>query len=460
MKFYKYLMGIAAAGLALTACNDDDTFDAIGAAPEPPIIDIVPEAPSIKPKAVWIDCHANYELLSKAANIDAQLEKMKAAGFNMIYLDVKPGNGYALYKSDILPYCDKFADLTVERDYDDYLGYFLQKCEELEIDVIGSIGAMGWGMQSPTYKQGYVYDNWDQWKDKVQVRSDNRNPDITVPISDDTERVEGYREAQSVTMLDPMYPEVQDLLVSVATELVTKYPKLKGVSLDYCRYANNEGGYFGMSDANMQGYADYWNESKPTRHEIVTPTGGVGPKFAKWIEFRAMNVTTCIRRVSEAIKAVNPENELHLWAGADWWGRYSVGQNWASQNYIPSGFQYTPTYNKTGFAEYLDVFVTGAYATQVWVSEDLSNKWNVEYFCKTWQNYILGACRCFGSIAAYNHDEVGNADATYLCLKHTDGYMNFELSHLNRRSLWDSSKNGIDRYEHPENYDQQEDTLY
>lgn len=459
MKFYKYLLGFAAASLAMTACNDDNTFDAIGAAAEPPVPNIVPEPPTIKPKAVWIDCHANFELLSKAANIDAQLQKIKDAGFNMIYLDVKPGNGYALYKSDFLPYCNTFVDLTVERDYDDYLGYFLEKSEELGIDVIGSIGAMGWGMQLPV-KQGLIYDNWEQWKDKVQVRSDNRDPNLLVPIYEDVDKVDGYREPQSVTMLDPMYPEVQDLLVAAATEIVTKYPKLKGISLDYCRYANNEGGWFGMSDANMRGYAEYWGEPVPNHLEIVTATGGVGPKFAQWIEYRAMNVTNTIKRVSQSIKAINPEIELHLWAGADWWGRFGVGQNWASQNYVPTGYQYTPTYNKTGFAEYLDVFVTGAYATQVWISEDLTNNWNVEYFCKTWDNFIMGACRCFGSIAGYNHDDAGNSDATYLCLKHTDGYMNFELSHINRRNLWESSKEGINRYEHPEDYNQEEETLY
>lgn len=453
MKIFKYLMGAAAACLAMTACNDD-TFDAIGAAPEPPVPNIVPEPPTIKPKAVWIDCHANFQLLSSAANIDAQLQRIHDYGFNMIYLDVKPGNGYALYKSDILPYCNKFANLEVTRDYDDYLGYFVKKCAELDIDIIASIGAMGWGTQSASYKQGLVFDEFDKWKDKVQMRSDN-DPNKIVPIYDDA-------SIQAVTMLDPMHAEVQDLLVSVASEIVTKYPTIKGISLDYLRYANNEGGWFGMSDANMRGYAEYWGEPVPNHLEIVTATGGVGPKFAKWIEFRSMTVTNLLKRVHDAVKGIKPDCEIHLWAGADWRGRYAVGQNWASKKYKPSGYQYTDTYNKTGFADLLDVFVTGAYATQVWISEDLSNSWNVENFCRTWNNYIMDDCRCFGSIAAYNHDDAGISDATYLCLKHTDGYMNFELSHINNRSAWVGSKNGIDRYEHPELFNQEgnEDKLY
>ncbi len=450
MKLKKYIWAIAAftaAGFA--SCSDNDKFDPFAEAPEPPVPSYTPSEKEVKPKAMWIDCHANFIKLASKQNIDAELKKIKNYGMNLIYLDIKPGNGYALYKSDILPYCNTFADLTVERDYDDYLGYFLEKCEELGIDVVGSIGAMGWGMQSNGVKQGFVFDNWSEWKSKVQVRSDTRDQYKLVPITDDTEGEPGYREAQAVTMLDPMYTEVQDLLLSVVSEVVTKYPKLKGISLDYCRYANNEGGWFGMSDDNMRGYAEYWGEPAPHHTEIVTATGGVGPKFAKWIEFRSMTVTNLIKRVHDTAKAINPDCEIHLWAGADWVNRYNVGQNWASQRYKPSGIAYTDTYSKTGFAEYLDVFITGAYAEAVWKKDNPATNWNVEYFVNTWNDYIMDACKCYGSIAAYAYGNnfKAQSDATYLCLKHTDGYMNFELSHVNNFNLWNATLDGIQRYE-------------
>ncbi len=441
MNLKKYLWALAAvATVGTAACSDDDKFDPFAEAPEPPVPVYTPNEATVKPKGMWIDCHANFLKLASKDNIDKELAKIKQYGMNLIYLDVKPGNGYALYKSDFLPYCNTFADLTVERDYDDYLGYFLEKCEELGIDVVASIGAMGWGMQSPTYKQGYVYDNWDQWKDKVQVRNDNKDVDITVPISDDV-------DIQAVTMMDPMYPEVQDLLVSAVTEVVTKYPKLKGISLDYLRYANNEGGYFGMSDDNMRGFAEYWGEAVPARTDILIK-GAPGPKFAQWIEFRSMTVTNLLKRIHDVVKGINPDCEIHLWAGADWVNRYGVGQNWASKRYKPSGWVYTDTYNKTGFAEYLDVFITGAYADDVWKKGSTSD-WNVENFVTIWNNYIMGDCKCYGSIAAYayGNNVKAQSDATYLCLKHTDGYMNFELSHVNNFNLWTATLDGIQRYE-------------
>lgn len=439
MNIRKHLFAFAVAALVgMSSCSDNDPVNE----PEPP----VPPTPGenkptetvIKPKAMWIDCEANFTRLSTKAGIDAELEKIKHYGLNTIYLDVKVANGYALYKSDILPYCNTFGPHTVTRDYDDYLGYFLEKCEELDIDVIASMVALGFGYHTARVEQGLVYDNWDTWGDKVQVRSDNNDPTKTVKITEDA--------TQPIVVLSPCHPEVQDLVVSLAREIATKYPKIKGISLDYLRYNNNDGGWYGMGDADLEGYADYWNEAKPARTEIVTATGGVGPKFAKWLEYRSMTITNLLAKIRTAIKEVNPDCELHLWASADWASRYSVGQNWASKSYHPQAYGiYTDTYNKTGFAELLDVFILGAYTEYLWSSEQ--PVWSVENFTTTWNNYIKGDCKCYGSIAAYALDEDKITEATYMCLKNTDGYMNFELSHVNNGNKWIATLKGIRRYE-------------
>ncbi|MDE6403253.1 MAG: family 10 glycosylhydrolase [Muribaculaceae bacterium] len=442
--------------LAASACNDDDNnLEAFNKAPLPPTPDIVPEPATVKPKAMWIDAHANFTKLATKAGIDAELKKIKDNGMNMIYLDVKPGNGYALYKSDILPPCNAIGTTTVTRDYDDYLGYFLEKCEELEIDVVASIVATGFGHQSADgqVKQGFVFDHMDQWYNKCQVRSVNGDPDATVNICDAPE--------QPIVMLSPCHPEVRNLVCQIAEEIVRKYPKIKGLSLDYLRYCNNDNGWYGMGDNDLAAYAAYWGESIPAKTEIVTLTGGIGPKFSKWVEYRSAQVHDMLAEIRQTVKAVNPDCEIHLWASAQWSSRYSIGQNWASKNYKPSGGQYTSTYSKTGFADLLDVFVTGAYSEKVWISEDPSTEWTVENFVKSWDKYIMGECKCYGSIAAYALDETKNLDATYLCLKYTNGYMTFELSHVNNRSLWESTKKGIMRYEDPVAYlEYADETLY
>lgn len=457
MNIKKYFGLFAAAMIAMSSCSDDNSFDPTKAnAPEPPIPNVVPEPPTIKPKAMWIDAHANFARLSTKAGIDSELKKIKDNGMNMIYLDVKPGNGYALYKSDILPYCDQIGNTTVTRDYDDYLGYFLEKCEELDIDVVASVVATGFGHRDvgTNVTQGYIFDHFDQWYDKCQERTVNgeENAGKIVNSADD--------EAESIVMLSPASPEAQELIINVCSELVRKYPKIKGLSLDYLRYCNNTNGWWGMGDLDLNAYASYWSESKPVPTEIVTATGGVGPKFSKWIEYRSATVTALLGRIRSAVKAINPNCEIHLWASAQWSSRYSVGQNWASKNYKPSGYQYTDTYSKTGFADLLDVFVTGAYSEAVWIADNPTSDWSVENFVKTWNNYIMGDCKCYGSIAAYALDAPKNSDATYLCLKNTDGYMTFELSHVNNRGLWASTLEGINRYEDPRSTVVDKDPLY
>lgn len=439
MQFNRFLLMLCTALVpCFMACSDDGVKEPDNVK-EPPLPTIVPAGTNIKPKALWIDVHANFQRLATKAGIDAELKKIKNCGFNMIYLDVKAGNGYALYKSDILPYCNKFGNLSVSRDYDDYLGYFLERCDELNIDVVASVCAMGWGAQDKNVRQGYVFDNWDQWKNKVQMRSDSADPTKIVPITDD--------DGQAYAMLDPMYPEVQQLLVSVISELVTKYPGLKGVSLDYLRYANNNGGWFGMGDNNMKGFAEYWDEDVPDHLDIVTASGGQGPKFQQWLEYRASVVTGLLAKVRHAVKSINPDCEIHLWAG-EWQGRYSVGQNWASKRYKPQSYLYTETYNRTGFADLLDVFILGAYCEKVWESENPGSIWSVEYLCKTWNDFIMGDCKCYGSIGIYALTNEQISDATYVCLKNTDGYMNFELSHINAgTNRWSATCDGIRRYE-------------
>lgn len=202
MNIKKYLWGFVAAAVALgtAACSDDDNnFDPFASAPEPPTPNIVPEPPVNKPKAMWIDAHANLERLATKAGIDAELQKIKDNGMNMIYLDVKPGNGYALYKSDILPYCNRIGNQTVTRDYDDYLGYFLEKCDEMGIDVVASIVATGFGYQTANEQQGFIYDNLDKWYDKCQVRTVQGQEGQLVNIADD--------RAQGVVMLSPASPD-------------------------------------------------------------------------------------------------------------------------------------------------------------------------------------------------------------------------------------------------------------
>jgi hypothetical protein len=384
-----------------------------------------------KPVQLWIDAHANFSRLSSKANVTTYLGLMKDAGFNEIYLDVKPGIGHALYDSDLLPKLTKWGSETpVNRDWD-YLGFFIEEAERFGISVIASISTLGYGV--PSLQEGPIYDD-PKWAGKTQMEMVGNNPNNIVDIRTQT--------SVNAAMLNPCLPEVQAFVISIVEEIVTKYPKLKGICLDYCRWYDK---CYGFGDATIALFESYIGERVNNRNDILTATGGIGPLYPKWLEFRSLAVTNLITNIRTAVKAIRPNIELHLWAFGYWGYRYEVGQNWASKKYIPSGYVYTNTYNKTGFADQLDVFSLGAYLEYVWNKENPGG--TVERYVTSYAQYTMGDCKVYGSLFTflYGTNKSAISDAVYLCLKNTEGVMVFDLSHVVNNNQWGAIKEGVGR---------------
>lgn len=425
----KHLIIIALTLVGFASCSTRETPPP-ATNPEIPI-DVPGEPIPQKPIQIWVDAEANFTRLATKEAIRDFLEQMKVTGFNEVYVDVKPGIGHALYQSDILPPLTKWNGNVVERDWD-YLGYWIEEAERLDISVIASLSVMGYGYTKT--QEGLVYED-SQWDGKTQFAlPDPTSPDALVDIRD--------QESADAAMLNPSLPEVQLFVQSIIDEIATKYPKIKGICLDYCRWY---GGEYGFSESSLAAFQEYSGQSLTSRNEILTTTGGMGPLFREWVEFRSMTITKLITNIRSSLKTINPDLELHLWASADWDSRYTVGQNWGSKTYDPSGAAYTSDYAKTGFADQIDVFSLGAYAEAVWKNENPESVWSVENFVTTYTNFIQDECQVYGSIAsyAYGTDTQQLSDAIYLCLTNTDGVMVFELSHIINFNQWDAIKGAI-----------------
>lgn len=434
----KYISMMAAALIALCSSCDSpleipDTNPGNQTGPVPPVMSGSNTDVVIKPKAMWIDAHANFSRLATKENVDLYLNKIKETGFNMIYLDVKPNIGYALYESDILPKLTVWGSEKVERDWD-YCGYILEKANELGLDVVASISAMGFGSAGGK-EEGFIYDS-NKWNGKTQMMMVGNNPSQLVDIRNQT--------GVDAAMLNPSDGDVQALVISICEEIIRKYPKLKGISLDYLRWY---GGEYGMEPTTIASLEASMGVKINNLNEIITASGGIGPKYSHWIHYRSSVITSLISTIRDRVKAINPDAEIHLWASAQWSSRYSVGQNWASKRYIPSGAAYTDNYNETGFADLLDVFIFGAYTEYVWKKENPASEWTVEGFCDNYNKYLMDDCKGYGSISNYGLDLTQVSDAVYLCLLKSDGLMTFELSHVINRMQWEKIKEGIDRYE-------------
>ncbi|GAB1467886.1 hypothetical protein MASR2M64_05770 [Candidatus Cloacimonadota bacterium] len=88
--------------------------------------------------------------------------------------------------------------------------------------------------------------------------------------------------------VDPGVPEVQDYLLNVISNLVAGYPELDGLHLDYIRYPDT---YLGYHPVSKLRYLEYCNENG----EIT---------FNEW---RIMQVSTFVQRLSSQVKSINPK---------------------------------------------------------------------------------------------------------------------------------------------------------
>ncbi|MDR1681287.1 MAG: family 10 glycosylhydrolase [Prevotellaceae bacterium] len=418
--------------IVFAACGGKDNGTDNGQTPNIPIDPNDTTTVGYKSVQLWIDAHANFSRFNNREAITYYMEKIKETGFNELYVDVKPGIGHALYDSDILPPLTRWGSEEVTRDWD-YLTVMIEEAEKLDIQVIASISTLGFGYTHD--RTGLIYDD-PRWNGKTQMEMIGNNPNNIVDMRDQT--------GVDAVMLNPCLTEVQTFVISIVEEIVTKYPKLKGICLDYCRWY---GGNYGFGDATISAFEAYSGEPVTNKNNIITATGGIGPQYNKWIEFRTQTITNLITNIRSAAKAIRPDIEFHLWASADWGSRYSVGQNWASKRYTPSGYVYTATYSQTGFADQMDVFSLGSYADHVWKSENPGSVYTVENFVTTYDRYTMGDCKVNGSIGsyAYRENRTTISDAVYLCLKNTDGLMVFDLSHVINFSQWDAIKTGIGR---------------
>lgn len=118
-------------------------------------------------------------------------------------------------------------------------------------------------------EQNYIYNNHPEW------------------ITYDANRRLMNTSSQYGYYIDPGIPEVQDYLLEIIGNLLTGYPDLDGIHLDYIRYPNENLGYHPVSLARYQEYC--------REHDEIS--------FNEW---RIMQVTGFVQRFQSLVKGINP----------------------------------------------------------------------------------------------------------------------------------------------------------
>ena len=288
--------------VALTSCAPKSNYDTLGG----------------KPKYLWFDASANFKRFAEKDSIDYYLDKAVEAGFNRIVVDVRPVEGEALYKSEILPEMTRIGETVVERDWD-YLQYFVDGAHKRGMKI--TAGTTMFPVGSPYHHLGPAFYDKPEFVGRTTLQY---TPEGMVDI-----RTMGKKEVAA--FLTPAMPENQEYALSFVREIVEKYD-IDGYSLDYCRYPNMYGDFSDFSRKDFEKYLGHAVENWPAdifsfgeKQEVVP-----GKYYREWWSYRAKVISDFVGRTTQTIKSIKEDVEVVYWAGGWIYGLYGSAQNWAS----------------------------------------------------------------------------------------------------------------------------------
>ncbi len=403
-----------------------------------------------KPALMWIDAEANFERFSHKDSIDFYLKKIKSLGFTDAVVDVRPITGEVMFDSKYAPRMLEWNGAPCG-DFD-YLGYFLECGHKLGLKIHASLNVFCAGHNY--FDRGLVYSGHPEWASTVY------NPDRgLIPITEEKDKYGG--------MTNPLNEEYRTHMLNVLKELVAKYPSLDGLILDRVRYDGISADFSDLSRNAFEAYIGEKVENFPD--DILRwdksgnrPVPVLGKWSKKWFEWRTKVITDFMATMRKEVKAVNPKISFGTYTGAWYPSYYEVGVNFASRNYDPSkDFDWaTADYKNNGYAELLDLYVTGNYYTDVTIKEYKKNNrlvWNetdsqaqqgtwycVEGSCQHLRQILCGHPFIGGILVDQFYDNPKKLTATIAeNLKDADGLMVFDIVHIITKNLWKEVEAGM-----------------
>ena len=352
-------------------------------------------------------------------SVQEVLDSVVSMGFNAVVVDIKPPVGYTYYESELLPNVReaKRYPCHEKRDFD-MAGTFIAEGHRRGLKV---------SLSSTTLSMG-------AWP------LDEDGPAYTVPeigaltcveyLPCGLRDIKDSREHGIFAFLNPVLPQVRELMVAHVKEVVGKYHP-DGFLLDYCRYNNIHSDFSPASREAFEQWLGHEVEDFP--QSIFTYRSdweydiAPGKYYREWMTWRAGVIHDLVKELAAAVKEVSPKTDVVYWAASWWPSIQRNGQNWAGQ-----GTQWiaghegeldfnAPGYEKTGFADCLDIFEMGAYLQHVLGADDPES---MEYAVARGKALNAGACRFVGSFAA---DAEDMREAFSLMYRQTDGISFFAI---------------------------------
>lgn len=446
----------------MVSCSKDGTPDTKGPDTEDP--DPVEGKREV---LVWVDANSNvfgtYGRFHSKEGIKEILDILKDAGTTGLVVDVKGSSGYTMYPS---AYTGEMTERDGKTRLSDYVPFLISEAKSRGLKVYLSIVTF---VDGDRRGFGYVYDNPTYRSKYESIVVKNTAGDLG-PISETGKNV----------FVNPSAPEVQEKALNIVKEIVGKFD-LDGMILDYGRYTDVSADFSEISKQQFISFLETkYNDTQAKNMKFPTDIvsswressgqilpAATGRYYKQWLIYRAQVIKDFMGKARAAVKGIKPNVEFGVYVGGWYSTYYQVGVNWASEDYDPfQDFQVrftdwaSPGYGATGYAEELDILMTGNYFTQIMLADNPVTAgmkyhwWSIEGSLNGAAYITKNKVPLYGSIDVGNVSYANKGEITkairYILSRTTGGIMLFDVVHMYapqynqlKEPLFDAVKAGI-----------------
>ncbi len=269
-------------------------------------------APAPVPRGMWVLAEGSQRVLENPERIPALIEDARALGVTDLFVQVYRG-GRAWYDGDLAD-ATPYRELTAKTGQDG-LAALLPRAHEAGLRVHAWVNALSLAgnRDAPILRDlgtaAAAVDN--------RGRSVLEYPDLDVPPPDRRY----YRMGTPAVWLDPAAPGVAERLAATWVELLTRYPELDGLHLDYIRYPD----VLPFSPGSRFGVGLDFGYGAATRARFRAETGLEAPfrdslaNANRWDAWRREKLTELVALVRTRALAIRPDLLLSaaVWTYAD-----------------------------------------------------------------------------------------------------------------------------------------------
>ncbi|NGM60799.1 family 10 glycosylhydrolase [Sphingobacterium sp. SGG-5] len=415
---------------------------------------------------VWVDANSNvfgtYGRFSDKEGIVEIMDILEDSGVTGLVIDVKGSSGYTMYPS---AYTGEITERDGKTRLSDYVPYMISEAKKRNFKVYLSIVTF---VDGDRRGFGYVFDN-PTYRSKYESIVVKNTAGTLGPISETGKNV----------FVNPAAPEVQEKALNIIKEIVGKFD-LDGMILDYGRYTDITADFSDFSKQqfisfletkyndtqakNMNFPSDIVSSWRESSGQILP--SATGKYYKQWLIYRSQVIKDFMGEARAAVKSVKPNVEFGVYVGSWYTTYYQVGVNWASEDYDPfQDFEVrfdwaSPGYGETGYAEELDILMTGNYFTQIMLADNPVTAgmkyhwWSIEGSLNGASYITKDKVPLYGSIDVGNVSYANKGEITkairYILSRTSGGIMLFDVVHMYapqynqlKETLFDAVKAGI-----------------